>query len=61
MTGGGAGNNPRYVVRRGEEPGQWQVFDTRVNSPVFGAESMTESAAAEYARRLNQAYDEFRR
>jgi len=57
----GTGSSPRYVVRPGEEPGQWQVYDTRVNAPVYGAESMTENAATDYARRLNQAYREFRR
>ncbi len=56
----GTGSSPRYVVRPGEEPGQWQVFDTYVNAPVFGAESMTESAATDHAQRLNRAYHEFR-
>jgi hypothetical protein len=46
----------RYVVRRGEQPGQWQVYDTSVDALVYGAESMTEVAAAGYARRLNDAY-----
>jgi hypothetical protein len=61
MAGTGTGSNPRYVVRPGEEPGQWQVYDTLVKAPVYGAESMTESAATDYTRRLNQAYREFRR
>jgi hypothetical protein len=57
---GGAGSSPRYAVRPGEEPGQWLVFDTHVNAPVFGAENMTESAATDHAQRLNRAYREFR-
>ena len=57
----GTGSSPRYVVRPGEEPGQWQVYDTYVNAPVFGAESMTESAATDHAQQLNRAYREFRR
>ena len=56
----GTGSSPRYVVRPGEEPGQWQVYDTYVSAPVFGAESMTESAATDHAQRLNWAYHEFR-
>jgi len=56
----GIGSSPRYVVLPGEEPGQWQVYDTYVNAPVFGAESMTESAATDHAERLNRAYREFR-
>ena len=56
----GTGSSPLYVVLPGEEPGQWQVYDTYVNAPVFGAESMTESAATDHAERLNRAYREFR-
>ena len=56
----GTGSSPRYVARPGEEPVQWQVYDTYVNAPVFGAESMTESAATDHAERLNRAYREFR-
>ena len=51
----------RYVVRRGQAPGQWQIWDTHTNTVVFGAESMTESAATDHAKRLNDAYREFRR
>ena len=51
----------RYEVRRGDAPGQWMVWDTHTDTVVFGAESMTESAATEYAKRLNDAYREFRR
>ena len=50
----------RYVVRQLSRR-QWQVFDTCVNAPVYGAESMTENAATELARRLNDTYRAFRR
>jgi hypothetical protein len=50
----------RYEVRQGEQPGEWKVWDTRTDAAVFGAESMTESAATELARRLNEAWRQWR-
>jgi hypothetical protein len=48
----------RYEARQGDQPGQWQVWDTRTNAVVFGCESMGEGAAREYARRLSEIYRE---
>jgi hypothetical protein len=46
----------RYQVRQGEQPGEWKVWDTLADAVVFGAESMTESAATDLAGRLNEAW-----
>jgi hypothetical protein len=46
----------RYIVKRGDKPGQWQVYDTRANAPAFGAESMTEAMAIERTRQINLVY-----
>ena len=46
----------RYEVRHGERPGEWKVWDTRTDAVVFGGESMTETAATDLARRLNEAW-----
>jgi 3-deoxy-D-arabino-heptulosonate 7-phosphate (DAHP) synthase len=48
----------RYEARRGDQSGQWQVWDTRINTVVFGCESMSERAAREYAQRLSEIYRE---
>ena len=45
----------RYTVRR-SETGLWAVWDTRRDEPVFGGETLSEAAAREMARRLNEAY-----
>ena len=48
----------RYEARQADQSSQWQVWDTRTNSVVFGCESMTERAAREYAQRLSEIYRE---
>jgi len=50
----------RYEVRQGGQPGEWKVWDTRTDAVVFGAESMTETAATDLARRLNEAWRQWR-
>jgi hypothetical protein len=51
----------RYAVRRADEPDRFAVFDRCAGEVVFGAASMTEGAAAVYARRLNDAWRDWRR
>jgi hypothetical protein len=50
----------RYQVRRGQQPGEWKVWDTHTDAVVFGAESIPERAATELARRLNEAWRQWR-
>lgn len=50
----------RYEVRRGQQPGEWKVWDTHADAVVFGAESIPERAATELARRLNEAWRQWR-
>jgi len=45
----------RYAVRP-SEGGRWAVWDTRRDEPVAGGEGLTEAAARDLARRLNEAY-----
>ena len=45
----------RYTIRPGES-GRWTVWDTRRDEPVALGEGLTESAARDLARRLNDAY-----
>jgi hypothetical protein len=46
----------RYEIRQGERPGEWKVWDTHTDTVVFGGENMTETAATDLARRLNEAW-----
>jgi hypothetical protein len=55
QTDGPQPGSERYVARsRGN--GQWCVWDTRRNEPVFETEALREDQALEAARRLSQAY-----
>jgi hypothetical protein len=45
----------RYTARPLGE-GDWFIWDTRRNVPVFGMDTLRESQAREAARRLSQAY-----
>ena len=45
----------RYIARPLGE-GDWFIWDTRRNVPVFGMDTLREGQAREAARRLSQAY-----
>lgn len=51
----------RYTIRPAAEPGRYAVIDTRNDSPVFRAESLSKDDASGTAHRLNIAYHDFHR
>jgi hypothetical protein len=51
----GPNDHDRYTARP-VGAGDWCVWDTRQNEPVFGTDTLREYQAHEAARRLSQAY-----